>query len=64
MSDTRIRVTDRNQISYEMEPYIADELAAILQREATSGKAPAKWDQGWLDDASRLIEASNEVTTL
>ena len=54
--------TRRGQVVYTMEPYIADELAAILQREATRDRKPGKWDKGWMQDASALIEASDKAT--
>lgn len=59
-SETRVS-TRRGRVVYEMEPFVADEIAAILQREATSGKTPDKWDKGFLDDAQALIEASNAI---
>jgi hypothetical protein len=61
MSETRI-TNDGTDVIYKMPPYVADELAAILQRAATSGRSPGKWDRGWLQDATSLIEASNVIT--
>ena len=53
----------KGRVVYDMEPYVADELAAILQRAATCDRSPGKWDRGWLQVATSLIEASDVITT-
>ncbi len=53
MSETDI-TTREGQVVYTMEPYIADELARVLQREADRGD---KVDKGWEEDAVALGDA-------
>ncbi len=66
MSETRI--TDNGtDVTYTMPPYIADDLAAILDHWAThkadgSLRKPAKYDRGWIEDAENLGSAALSVT--
>ena len=58
MSETRI--TDNGiDVIYKMSPFIAEELAEVLNHAAKhkvdgSLRKPAKYDQGWLMDAEAL----------
>jgi hypothetical protein len=55
MAETTIRAKE-GLVVYTMEPYVADELAMILQETAMEADP---FDHGWDDDARQLIQASN-----
>ena len=66
MSETTI--TDNGtDVIYRMSPYIADELAVLLNHAAShkadgSLRKPAKYDQGWILDAEALRVAALEAS--
>ncbi len=49
---------DGSVVVYTMEPYIADELARVLQRESCLRD---KIDKGWEEDAVGLAEAVSNI---
>ncbi len=68
MGETRI-TNDGTDVVYRMPPYIADELAAILNHWAVhkvdgSFRRAANYDQGWILDAEDLRSAADMEGTL
>ncbi len=66
MSETRI-TNNRTDVIYEMPPFIADELAAVLNHWAIhkvdgSLRKPARYDQGWILDAEELRSRADVLT--
>lgn len=65
MTETRITTTTKNVI-YEMPPWIATELASVLDHAAThyvtgQPRPVDSYDRGWLDDAEGLLEAAESL---
>ena len=66
MSETRI-TNNGTDVIYTMPPYIADDLAAILNHWAIhkadgSLRGSDKYDRGWIEDAEELRSAALGVT--